>query len=92
MTYKILHDLCPENLRNKFTKRSQISEYETRNCKGLQIPKFKLEYAKQSFYFSGVKNWNEIPNEIHEKGSIARFKAGFRDYPLDLKDPNTTPC
>ena len=27
MTYKILHDLCPENLRHKFTKRSTISVY-----------------------------------------------------------------
>ena len=68
MTYKILHDLCPENLRNKFTKRSQISEYETRNCRDLHIPNVKLEYAQQtSFYFSGVTNWNEIPKVIREK-------------------------
>ena len=51
---------------------------------------YKLEYAKQSFYFSGVKNWNEIPNEIREKGSIARFKAEIRDYLMNLKSPNTT--
>ena len=31
MTYKILHDLCPENLRHKFTERSMISEYRNRN-------------------------------------------------------------
>ena len=31
MTYRILHDLCPENLRHKFTERSMISEYRTRN-------------------------------------------------------------
>ena len=56
MTYKIFHDLCPENLRHKFTERSMISEYRTRNCGVLEIPKVSLEYAKRNFYFSGVKN------------------------------------
>ena len=56
MTYKTLHDLFPENLRHKFTERSMISEYRTRNHGDLQIPKVRLEYAKRSFYFSGVKS------------------------------------
>ena len=92
MTYKILHDLCPENLRHKFTERSMISEYRTRNSGDLQIPKVRLEYAKRSFYFSGVKNWNDIPDNIRERESIARFRTGLRDYLLNLsQDPNTTP-
>ena len=54
MIYKILHDLCPDNLRHKFIERSIISEYGTRNRRDLQIPKIRLEYAKRSFYFSPV--------------------------------------
>ena len=54
MTYKILHDLCPENLRHKFTERSMISEYRTRNSGDLQIPKVRLEYAKRSSRGGGV--------------------------------------
>ena len=81
MTYKILHDLCPENLRHR-----------TRNHGDLQISKVRLEYAKRSFYFSGVKNWNDIPDNIRERDSIARFRTGLRDYLLNLsQDPNTTP-
>ena len=60
MTYKILHDLCPENLRHKFTERSMISDYRTRIRVDLQIPKVRVEYAKRSSYFSGVKNWNDM--------------------------------
>ena len=90
--YKILHDLCPENLRHKFTERSMISEYRTRNHGDLQIPKVRLEYAKRSFYFSGVKNWNDIPDNIRERDLIARFRTGLRDYLSNLsQDPNTTP-
>ena len=91
MTYKILHDLCPENLRHKFTERSMITDYRTRNHGDLQIPKVRLEYAKRSFYFSGVKNWNDIPDNIRERESVARFKTGFREYLLNLQDPITTP-
>ena len=56
MTYKILHGLCPHNLRHKFVERYMISEYGTRNRRDLQIPKIRLEYAKRSFYISGVKS------------------------------------
>ena len=74
MTYIILHGLCPDNLRHRFAERSMISEYGTRNHGDLQIPKVKLEYAKRHFYFLGVKNWNEIPDNIREQEPLARFK------------------
>ncbi len=92
MKYEVLHDICPENVRNKFTKTSMISDYRTRNREGLQIPKVTLEHAKRSFYFSVVKNWNAIPDNIREKEPIARFKTGFREYLLNLsQDPSKTP-
>ena len=48
MAYNIVHGLCPD----------MISEYGTRNFRDLQIPRIRIEYAKRSLYFSGVKNWN----------------------------------
>ena len=91
MTYKILHGLCPDNLRHKFVERSMVSEYKTRNHRFLQIRKVRLEYAKRSFYFSCGKNWNDIPCNIREQVSLARFKKRFRKYLQNLQDPNTTP-
>ena len=91
MTYRILHGLCPNNIRHKFVERSMVSEYEMRNHRDLQIPKVRLEYAKRSFYFSGVKNWNDIPGNIREQESLTRFKKRFRKYLQNLQDPNTTP-
>ena len=91
MTYKIVHGLCPDNLRHEFVARSMVSDYKTRNHRDLQIPKVRLEYAKRSFYYSGVKNWNDIPGNIREQQSLARFKKRFRKYLQNLQDPNTTP-
>ena len=60
----------------------------------MQILKVKLEYAKRSFYFSGVENLNDIPNNIREKESIARFRTGFgflyRQIPNLLGDNSKT--
>ena len=90
-TYKILHCLCPYNFHHKFGERYLISEYRTRNRRDLQIPKIRLEYAKRSFYFSGVKNWNDIPVSIREQESLARFKKRFRKHFQNLPGPNTSP-
>ena len=68
-----------------------VSEYKMRNHRDLQIPKIKLEYAKRSFYFSGVKNWNDMPGNIQEQESLARFKKRFRKYLQNVKDPSTAP-
>ena len=58
---------------------------------GITQIKVRLEYAKRCFYFSGVKNWNNIPNNIREEESIARFRTRFREYLVNLSlDPNTT--
>ena len=51
-----------------------IPEHGTRNHKDLQITKVRLEYEKRSFYYSGVKNWNGVPDNIREQESIARSK------------------
>ena len=69
-----------------------ISECRTRNRGDLQIPKVRLECAKRSFYFSGVKNLNDVPDNVRERDSITRFRTDLRDYLLNLsQDPNTTP-
>ena len=39
LAYKIMNNLCPNSLQGKFTMRSQISAYATRNCQDIDIPK-----------------------------------------------------
>ena len=91
ITYKVLHGLCPDNLRHKVVERSMIPDYRTRTRRDLYIPKIRLEYAKTSFYFSGVKNWNDIPGSIREQDSLTCFKKRFRKYLQNLQGPNTIP-
>ena len=41
MTYRILHDLCPENVCHKLTERSTISGYRTRTVEICKFPKLR---------------------------------------------------
>ena len=74
MTHKILHGNCPDNLQNKFTRRSQISSYSTRNSHNLHLPKPRLEFTKKSFQFTGATAWNEIPQKYRDLPSLNGFK------------------
>ena len=82
MTYKILNNLCPGSLHRKFTVRSQISSYETRNCHDISIPKQNLEFSKRSFHYSVAKLSNEIPLQIRNSSTIFVFKRKPKEYLL----------
>ena len=43
MVHKILSEQCPEILKQKFIKRSQVSKYETRRANDLQVLRPRLE-------------------------------------------------
>ena len=45
----------------------------------------------KSFYFSSVKNWNEIPDNIREQESFAYFERHLREHLLKLQGPNIFP-
>ena len=49
---------------DKFKKRCQISKYNARNCINIEIPKINLEKTKYGFHYTGLSNWNNIPNKV----------------------------
>ena len=80
MMYKILNRLSPESLWDKYQYRSMYSNYETRNCKDLQIPRFITEHAKKGFYYSALRTWNDIPVTIRKTQTLRRFKKEIKAH------------
>ena len=80
MTYKIISRQCPESLWHKYDHRTQHSNYRTRNCRDLQIPRNNLEYVKKGFHYSALKAWNEIPIDIRELPTLSKFKKQLKSY------------
>ena len=58
--------------------RYAYSNYETRNCKDLQIQRLKTEHTKKGFYYSALKAWNDIPANIREIQTLRRFKKELK--------------
>ena len=52
---KIIRRQCPESLWDKYHHRTQHSNYRTRNCRDLQIPRNNLEYVKKGFLYAALK-------------------------------------
>ena len=80
MTCKIRNKLSPESLWDKCEQRSSQSSYATRNCSDLQIPRLNSEHAKNSYRYSAVKAWNEIPVAIGELPTSSPFKKDLKEY------------
>ena len=70
MTYKVRNKLSPECLWDKFQEGSSQSNYAARHCRDLQIPRLNTEHAKNSFQYSAIKVWNDIPVAIRELPTI----------------------
>ena len=67
-------------MKQKFTKRSQVSKYETRRANDLQVPRPRLEINKKSFSYKGARVWIDIPNNVRNMESPAFFKKQVRNY------------
>ena len=80
MTYKIRNKLSPESLCDKFQQRSSQSNYATRICKDLQIPRLNTEHAKKSDRYSAIKVRKEIPVAVRVLPTISRFKKELKEY------------
>ena len=82
MTFKIVNQLCPEGLQNKFVERSTLSKYNTRNMNDLHVQKVKLEHMAKKFLYTGPKAWNSIPQLIRDTESVVRFKKDLKCHLL----------
>ena len=80
MTYKIMNGMCPESLWDKFPQISLHSNYNTRNCKDIQIPRYNLEYVKKGFHYSALTAWNSIPISIRELPTFPQFKRNLKTH------------
>ena len=58
---------------------SNIFKY-TRYCKDLQIPRYRIEFAKKGFHYAALTLWNDTPAEIRELPTLDRFKKQLKTH------------
>ena len=53
--------------------------------KDFSLPKYKTDYCRQSFAFTGAKLWNSLPTYVKEAQSLESFKIMLRKHLLQHK-------
>ena len=80
ITYKILNNLYPETLQNKFQERFSISKYNTRNSRNIHFLRPNLECVKKSLLYTGIREWNGIPQPIRDARSTIAFRRSLKTH------------
>ena len=70
MTYKCLNGLAPTYLLERFKKRSQLYNFNTRSKDMLQIPFYRSAAGQRSFLYRVVKIWNDLPEVLKLADSL----------------------
>ena len=73
--YNIFNDRPPSYLRENFVLMSNVSTRHTRSSSNLDfVVPFIKTCQSGTFYYSGIKDWNELPKEVKVIKSKTLFK------------------
>ena len=72
--YKCYNTNIFNEFKSKLITQREIHNYNTRGNSQLRLPFTKLKKYQQSFFYVGIKMWNEIPSSIKLANSLVFFK------------------
>ena len=78
--HKAFHDRLPVTLIDLISKK-RATNYSTRTCASLIVPRFNTRYMKDSVAFRGSVLWNAVTNNC----SALTKNIPYRDLRLKLK-------
>ena len=74
MVHKCMNGSAPGYLINKFTRRSELHDRNTRYNKDLNLPRCRLKTGQRSFAYRGATCWNRLPKDLKEVVNSGTFK------------------
>ena len=74
MVHKCLIGRAPDYLSQKFTRRLDLHNRNTRNKKDLTLPRCRLTTGQRSFAYRGAACWNSLPKDLKEVADVRIFK------------------
>ena len=76
LVFKIVNNqLCPTQLHNYMTLRSEYHGRTFRDRQEIHLPKAKSTIGQSTFKLTGAKDWNELPNELRvDSLTLVSFK------------------
>ena len=76
MTLRCMSGKVPVSFKQYFKRNSYLYELR-KNKNSLMIPRVKTEIARGSFYYSGAKLYNNLPNKVKMSLSMSALKEFY---------------
>ena len=82
--FNIYQGTAPSYLSEHFLLRSETSSRNTRSSSNLDyiVPRIRT-CESGSFFYQGIKNWNELPRHIKEIKGKESFKVNVKKHLMD---------
>lgn len=64
MIFKIVNGLMPKYLSDKLVQVRDVHDRNVRSQNDLRLPNYRTENARNNIFYSGLKMYKELPNEI----------------------------
>ena len=78
--FKIHKNKCPNYLKEQFTEISTLYNYNTRSSNyNFYVPSVN-GIADRTFYYTGIKCWNSLPDDIKAINDQAVFKKSVKSF------------
>ena len=74
MVHKGMNDWAPDYFSNKFTRRLEFHNRNTRYNKDLHLRRCRLKTGQQSFAYRGATCWNRLLKDLKEVANSGTFK------------------
>lgn len=80
-TYKALHDIAPEYLKDMITPYSPTRSLRSQSQLLLEVPKVRtVSYGERCFSVATAKLWNSLPVCLKSESKLVAFKRGLKTY------------
>ena len=78
--YKCANNLLPKSVNVSFENQKNIHNYNTRNCKKLNVYRCRTTRRQSFVTYLGPKLWNTLPDSIKDCVSLMSFKVNMKKY------------
>ena len=73
LTFKIVHDLSPKNLRD-------LLSYRCQNTLTFNLSYFHSNFGRQIFIYAAPRYWNALPVDLRFLDNLDTFKRNIKTY------------
>ena len=81
--HKIFYNLCPTYMKETFVPLSEVHQHNTRSRGyNFSVPLCR-SVDNTTFYHTGIKDWNSLPQWLKEQKKPKRFKQSLKKFLIE---------